>query len=211
MLDNSPAQEQEHAPIGFSGPDGEQRPRMLQKKKKSSPPPFPPNWGEPTSDGLYFTDTMRDFSKLACNSRFESHFESDFNPQDDRSIRMRSGGSSLGVVPTPMSWRSFGSDLDKFYTSDDDSPGSRANIYGHPYPLYNRSRNVPHGPTMPPIPFDTELYAQLFDEPSPMLTKPVITPKADLTAPLAPGEGVGRAIALFDFGAVEVRYYLLKL
>ena len=197
-IDDSPVEEQEFAFAAFT------EPRMLQKKK-SGPPSFPPSgWGEPMSGGLYFNDTMRCFSKPAWDSRFESHFESDFNPQDDRSRRMRSGGSS-------------GSDRDEFYTSDDDSPGYWANTYGHPYPLYNRSRNVPYGPTMPPIPygellpgtrgpFDVELDAQLFGEPSPMSTKPVITPKAELTAPLAPGEGVGRAIALFDFDAVEVRY-----
>ena len=218
LLDHSPAQEQELALIDLSSPGGEQQPRALQKKKKSGSPPFPPSgWGEPMSGGLYFNDTTRGFSKPAWDSGFESHFESDFNPQDDRSRRMRSGGSSLGIVPTPMLWRSFGSDRDEFYTSDDDSPGYWTNTYGHPYLLYNRSRNVPYGPTMPPIPygellpgtrgpFDAELDAQLFGEPSPMSTKPVITPKAELTAPLAPGEGVGRAIALFDFDAVEVRY-----
>ena len=211
LLDHLPMQEQEHALIGFSGPDGEQQPRMLQKKKKSSSPPFPPSgWGEPMSGGLYFNDTantftMSGFSKPAWDSRFESHFESDFNPQDDRSRRMRSGGSSLGIVPTPMLWRSFGSDRDEFYTSDDDYPGPRANVYNNPYSLHNRSRNVPHDPTMPPIPygeplpstkgpFDTEPNGQLFDEPPPTSTRPVT------------GEGVGRAIALFDFDAVEARY-----
>jgi hypothetical protein len=36
-----------------------------------------------------------------------------------------------------------------------------------------------------------------------MTTRPVITPKPELNTPLSPEEGVGRAIALFDFNAVE--------
>ena len=35
--------------------------------------------------------------------------------------------------------------------------------------------------------------------------KPRLTPKAGLNRPLDPHEGVGRAIALYDFNAVEVR------
>ena len=34
--------------------------------------------------------------------------------------------------------------------------------------------------------------------------KPVIRQRDELSKPLLPGEGLARAIALFDFGAVEV-------
>jgi len=202
---------------------------MLQKKKKSGPPPFPPaNWGEPKPGGSYFNEpgdppTTRDLSKPAweianqdtkyATSSFETHFESDFNPQDDRFRQTHNRGFS---VPTTKSQGSFGPESGGLYASDDDSPGaslSRGNTYGTPYSSYNRPGNTPRGPTMPipyaeptptmRSPFDGEPDGQLFDEPSPMSTRPIITPKAELAAPLTPGEGVGRAIALFDFDAVE--------
>ena len=238
-IDDSPAQEQEYAFTGISTSGEEQHPRMLQKKKKSGPPPFPPsNWGEQKSGGSYFhepgnTPAMQDLSKPAwefanqdskyATSSFETHFESDFNPQDDRFRQTHNRGFSLSAVPTPKPRGSFSSGNDGLYASDDDSPGanlSRANTYSTPYPSYNRSGNISRGPTMPipyaeptptpRSPFDSELDGRLFDEPSPIFDRPVIAPKAELTAPLAPGEGVGRAIALFDFNAVEVRTHPLR-
>lgn len=228
-IDDSPAQEQEYAFTGLSGPGSGQQPRTLQKKKKSGPPPFPPaNWGEEKPDGSYFhepgnTFTSRDISTSALDlasqdsqhatSNFETHFESDFNSQDDRFRQMHSRGFSLPNVPTPKPQHSFGSSRDGFYASDDDWPGiSRANTYSTSHSPYNRSPLTNRAPSMPipelsPIksgPFDSELDGQIFDEPSPIAPRPVITPKAELTTPLTPGEGVGRAIALFDFNAVEV-------
>jgi len=232
-IDDSPAQEQEYAFTGHSNPGGEQHPRMLQKKKKSGPPPFPPsNWGEPKSGGSFFDDPGNtpatqdlpskpawDFANQDAKyatSTFETRFESDFNPQDDRFGQTHHRGLSLSAIPSPKSRGSFGSNHDGFYASDDDLSGAnrtRANTYSAPYSPHNRFANTSRGPTMPmPFaqpspstgdPFDSELDGQLFDEPSPMLTRPIITPKAELVTPLTPGEGVGRAIALFDFNAVE--------
>jgi len=218
-VDDSPAQEQEYAFAGLSGSNGEQQPRMLQKKKKTGPPSFPPaSWGEPKSGGSYFdspvnSSTTRDAPGPAwdlanqdsnfATSGFETKFESDFNPQDDRFRQTHHRGFS---APTPRSRGSFGSDRDIFPASDDDSPGqniSRANTYG-----VNRPDNTSRGFTMP-IPFAettpnmSPFNGQLFEEPSPILTRPVFTPKPELTTPLTPGEGMGRAIALFDFDAVE--------
>lgn len=239
-IDDSPAQEQEYAFTGVSNGSGEPQPRTLQKKKKSGPPPFPPsNWGEPKSGGSYFNDpenspAAQDLSKPAwgltnqdsrnVTSSFETPFESDFNPQDNRFNYTHNRGSSLNAIPAPKPRGSFGSNGGGLYASDDDSPGanfSRANTYSTPYPSYNRPGNISRGPTMPmpyaelaPTvgnPFDNELDGQLFDEPSPMSARPVITPKAELTAPLTPGEGIGRAIALFDFNGVEVRNCLPRV
>lgn len=234
-IDDSPAQEQEYAFTGHSSPGTDQQPKTLQKKKKIGPPPFPPsNWGEPKSGGAYFSDpvntTTHDVSKPAwdlanqdtrfATSTFETQFESDFNPHDDRFRQMHHRGFS---APIPK-LGNHGNSRDGLYASDDDSPGaniSRANTYSTPYPSHNRSTNASRGPTMPvPFiqptpntrdPFDDELDGRFYEEPSPMLTRPVITPRAELTAPLTPGEGVGRAIALFDFDGVEVRDQPLKL
>jgi len=214
---------------------------MLQKKKKSGPPPFPPsNWGEPKSGGSFFDDPGNtpatqdlpskpawDFANQDAKyatSTFETRFESDFNSQDDRFGQTHHRGLSLSAIPSPKSRGSFGSNHDGFYASDDDLSGAnrtRANTYSAPYSPHNRFANTSRGPTMPmPFaqpspstgdPFDSELDGQLFDEPSPMLTRPIITPKAELVTPLTPREGVGRAIALFDFNAVEVRNHTLKL
>lgn len=233
-VDDSPAQEQEYAFTGLSGPGGEQQPRTLQKKKKSGPPPFPPaNWGEQKSGGAYFHDSgntsaPRDVSTPAwdlanqdskhATSNFETPFESDFNPQGDRSRQTHSRGFSLPTVPTPKSQDS----KDGLYASDDDWPGvgiPRVDAYSIPYSSYGRSSNHTRVPSMPipqlsPTksgPFHSELDGPIYDEPSPMATRPVITPKAELTTPLTPGEGVGRAIALFDFNAVEVSNDLVSL
>jgi SH3 domain-containing YSC84-like protein 1 len=230
-LDDSPAQEPEYPFNGLPGPGGEQQPRTLQKKKKSGPPPFPPaSWGEQKPGGAYFNDhgntsTSRDISTPAwdlanqdskyATSNFETQFESDFNPQDDRFRQMHNRGFSLPNVPTPKPRDSFGSNKDSLYASDDDWPGagiSRANTYSTPYSPYHRSPNTARAPSMPipelthptNSPVDSQLGGRIFDEPSPIATRPVITPKAELISPLTPEEGVGRAIALFDFNAVQV-------
>jgi hypothetical protein len=229
-VDDSPAHEQEYAFAGVPGSNGEQQPKTL--KKKTAPPPYPPsNWGEPKPGGSYFANstsisTPRDSpgpswdlanqdSKFAT-SGFETKFESDFNPHDDRFRQTHNRGFSTSAVPTPKSRGSFGSNRDVFAVSDDDSPGqniSRTNTYAAPY-SYDRPAAA-RGPTMPiPFaesttpnmsPFDGYPHGQLFDEPSPILTRPVLAPKRELTTPLTPEEGIGRAIALFDFEAVEVR------
>ena len=239
-IDDSPEQEQEYAFAGLSNTGADQQPRTLQKKKKSGPPPFPPsNWGEPKSGGSYFdpvnTSTTRDVSLPAwdlanqdsqhATSAFETHFESDFNPQDDRFMHMHNRGFSDSAIPTQKPRGSFGSDNYPFSASDDDSSGAniaRAQTYSAPYSSYNPSVAASRGPTMPipyaepaPTPhaestpntgglYYSQPGGQLYDEPSPILTRPTIIPKAELTVPLAPGEGVGRAIALFDFNATEV-------
>lgn len=43
--------------------------------------------------------------------------------------------------------------------------------------------------------FDSQLGGQVFDKPLPMLTRPIIVSKAEITASLIPAEGVGTAIA----------------
>lgn len=228
-LDESPALEPEYPFGAVSGPGGDHQRGVLQKKKKSGPPPFPPaSWGEQKSDGAYFRDpgntsTPRDLSTSAwdladqdskhATSNFETHFDSDFNPHDDRFRQSHNRGFSLPNVPTPKPRGSFGSNKDSFYASDDDWPGiGRANTYSTPYSPYHRSPNTTRAPSMPipelsptsNSPIDGELGGRFFDEPSPIVPRPVITPKAELITPLTPGEGVGRAIALFDFHAVEV-------
>ncbi|KAF9788556.1 DUF500-domain-containing protein [Thelephora terrestris] len=227
-IDDTPAHEQEYAFTGLSGPNGEQQPRTLQKRKKTGPSLFPPaSWGEQKPGGSYFhdsanTSTSRGASGPAWDpasqdskhstSNFETHFESDYNPHDDRFRHMHNRGFSLSVVPTPKSQGSFGSGRDDFYASDDSwQRTSRANTSSSPYSPYNRPPTTTRTPSMPvpglspttSSPFDYEHNGQIFDEPAPMVTRPVLTPKAELATPLTPGEGVGRAIALFDFNAVE--------
>lgn len=225
-VEESPAQGQEYVFTGVSSSGGEHPPRTLQKKKKSGPPPFPPaSWGEQKPAGSYFhepenTSTSRGISTPAwdlarqdskyATANFETPFESDFTPQDDHSRQTHSRVFSLPSIPTPKPQNSFGSNND-FYASDD-WPGasiSRSNTYSS---SYNRSPNATRTPTMPipqlsptiSSPFDSELGGRIFDEPSPIAARPVITPKAELITPLTPGEGVGRAIALYDFNGVEV-------
>ena len=239
-IDDSPAPEQEYSFTGISGSGEGQHPGKLQKRKKSGPPSFPPsNWGEQKSGGAYFNDTgnsptSQDPSKPAwefanqdskhATTSFETHFDSDFNPQDDRFRQTHNRGFSTSAVPTPKPRGGFGSKFDELYASDDDSPGAifaRAHTYSTPYSLYNRPGNISRGPTMPipyakpksisRTPFDSEPDGRLFDEPSPLSNPPIIAPKAELTAPLAPGEGIGRAIALFDFNAVEVCTHPVRL
>ena len=226
-VDDSPVQEQEYAFTGLSGPNGEQQPRTLQKKKKTGPPTsFPPaSWGEQKPGGSYFHDsehssTSRDISGPAwdiasqdsrhATSNFETHFESDFNPHDDRFRQTHHRGFS---VPTQNSHSSFGSGSGDFYASDESwQRTSRANTFSSPHSPYHRPPTAARTPSMPvpeltPTtsgPFNYELNGEVYDEPSPMAPRPIITPKAELTSPLTPGEGVGRAIALFDFNAVEV-------
>ena len=237
-VDDALDQDHEYAFAGLSGPGGEQQPRTLQKRKKTGPPPFPPaNWGEPKSDGSYFhnSDTISTTGDISrpdwdlagqdskhATSSFETHFESDFNPHNDRLRNMHNRGYSLSAVPTPKPRGSLSStSKDGFYASDDDRPGSgisRSNTYSTPYSSHNRPPNPSHMASMP-IPevtptestFSGGFGGEFFEEPSPITTRPVISQKPELTTPLTPEEGVGRAIALFDFNAVEVSDSLLTL
>ena len=128
--------------------------------------------------------------------------------------QMHNRGFSTSAVPSPKPQNSFGSSRDDFFASDDNWTGSgisRANTYSTSYFPHNPpsptrvpSMPVPELSPTTSSPFDSELDGRIFDEPPPMTTRPVITPKPELNTPLSPEEGVGRAIALFDFNAVEV-------
>ena len=134
---------------------------------------------------------------------FETKFDSDFTPEDDsrkvsrfgtagnypfKSTSSESHRRSVSAYTPSTSSRfakpssnPFASSYDRrsSYDMDHNDLDSDRDVFGAPIP--NAGRNYMNN--SPP---------------------PKLTPKSELTKPLRPHEGVARAIALFDFNAVQV-------
>ena len=191
---------------GVSSPGPMSRaPSFLRKKKKSETPPFPPeSWGEETRGGSYFTPQSHsrnftwDGSGLSSPGSFSTQFESDFNA-DQHAMSVES--SKLSIPPnlnkkTSNSFISSAPSLKKFNhaTGIEGTPLSlsghqRTTSLGNQYKWASQDDTSSTSPQGKPLHSNT-----LFFELRPGLEKPLL-----------PHEGVARAVALFDFNAVEVR------
>lgn len=140
---------------------------------------------------------------------FDTKFESDFIPEDDlrkhpklsaaSAYPFKNTGSdssshrrSVSAYTPPTSSRFVKPSSNPFdssygrrssYDLDHDDLNADRDVFGAP--ISNAGRNL--GDSSPP---------------------PKLTPKAELTRPLKPHEGVARAIALFNFDAVQVSSWL---
>ncbi|KAF8973864.1 hypothetical protein BDZ97DRAFT_1777304 [Flammula alnicola] len=195
--------------VASPGP-GNKSPSFLRKKKKGDTPSFPPaSWDEENDSGSYFGgDGIKSHSRNITwdggnYNNFNTKFESDFTPEQQTSLRPKVFETS------PDS--SFESNTNPFSTS---SPS--------PKPFGQISR-----PNMKPTsPFSPHLRATSLDyrNRSPLASQddidflansassqsrglpsavPFLRPREELTKPLLPHEGVARAIALYDFSAVQ--------
>ena len=194
---------------GVSSPGPMSRaPSFLRKKKKLETLTFPPeSWGEETRGGSYFNSPTphshsRNFtwdgSGPSSPGSFNTRFESDFNP--DRHVVLV--GSSKPSTPSNLNQKpsnSSGSSLKKFNfaTGMEETPSSltghqRTASLGNQYKWASREDSLYLSSTLP----------QSKSLPSDI---PFIKSRPELEKPLSPHEGVARAIALFDFDAVEVR------
>jgi len=164
-----------------------------QKKGKNKKLAFPPpSWGDPRDTGSYFSSAHETEGNYHDSPRTEeqtalpdsgSLFESRVDSQPSRHNRFTRSlshtSSGQGLWDEPDSLRgSLSSRHSKSQSTTATNPFSRLTASGG-------AGDAAHGARS-------------------SLSSPYIEPKPELSRPLRPQEGVGRAIALYNFKAVEV-------
>ena len=206
--------------IASSGTEG---PASLKKSRKNSNAFPPTSWGRKKSSGSYFsTDaptqgnaiTGSDRSSVSGTGRpswddapradstqnFGTRFESDFVPDTPNGTPRPQLGSTLSPS-SPMLGRGNLSHTSSKNTSLDLSRFNPKPIMhsrsasAAAYPSYDSYDSNPFAPSIDED--EGDLYGSSTDKGHKPLMR--IAAKAELTRPLQPGEGVARAIALFDF------------
>ncbi|KAK7468623.1 hypothetical protein VKT23_003127 [Stygiomarasmius scandens] len=181
---------------------------MNRKLKKDKSPYPPPSWGEQKEGGSYFNSTDSLHFGTPRNgttpsstrvedpwndstSRFDTRFESDFLPEEE--IRKKAHRMTLSLGNKPSTSTSNDS-LDPFNSSS--SLGHQRSV-SLASPM---TRSFPSASLNPFAQPDETLSPPSFSKSN---SQPYIAPKPELAKPLLPHEGVGRAIALYDFQAAE--------
>ncbi|KAK0506021.1 hypothetical protein EDD18DRAFT_1121704 [Armillaria luteobubalina] len=181
--------------FGGVGSTGSQPPSYLKKKKKADKSMFPPeSWGQETTSGSYFTesdppsnrynssnfatpnDTWQTSGGTSVTS-FPTHFDSDFSPEDSKRPTHRIT-QSLPYTPKTQATN------DWFDSLDEPSVSPNSIHHGRSMSLASPTDSKPLSRTS----YDSS--ASIFISPKPELSKPLL-------------EGVARAIALYNFNAVE--------
>jgi len=208
VADERSSQNSSYAFGGIASANGEV-PQVLRKqqRKSSNTPTFPPDsWGARKNSGSYFgppaeeavSGSSWDYDRAPQIDNphpFETRFESDFVP----AVRLRaqhapgqSLDSSVGTSSrTPLHSRSSSSAasaINPFYTqAERESDGYDVTS---PFGPTLEDEDNPFGPGSRVVDAAVARYREAERDRA-------------LSRPLAQGEGVGRAIALFDFRAVE--------
>ncbi|KJA29307.1 hypothetical protein HYPSUDRAFT_32706 [Hypholoma sublateritium FD-334 SS-4] len=193
---------------GLSSPSSSRAPSFLRKKKKADPAEFPPtSWGEETSSGSYFSDSSKSHSRNITwdggkRSKFDTTFESDFSPSP-QPVSQRSSEDGINPFATTTSTPSFGA-------TKPFSPLPRSDFQSNP-PDSAHSRTFSLDQYRAPSlasKYSNDFRSNAATSPSlgkatQSATVPLIKPREELTRPLPPDEGIARAIALYNFSAVE--------
>jgi len=170
---------------GLSSPGSPSSPSFLRKKKKDSIGFPPPSWGAETSTGSYFSD-----SAPRLHSRNMSWNGTDvttsvnvakLDNSDFQSV------SSFSNQPVQVNPKSGPKNPFSYITSGTTIPSDHRRAYSVAYESTSRGLINDDNNNLPRT----------------AIRKPTIKPREELTRPLLPDEGVARAIALFNFDAVE--------
>ncbi|KAK7058358.1 hypothetical protein VNI00_001992 [Paramarasmius palmivorus] len=188
-VDDRTGSETSYAFDGLGSPGSVAPSRKLKKGEKS---PFPPpSWGTPKENGGYFdhpaSTQVQDDSwqkgDPTATSSFGTRFESDFTPSEE--LRKHKRLSYSYSHPSSESFDGF--------SSGSTNTHNRSMSMANPSSI-SRSSTTSN-------PFDDLDHD--FTATTQRSATPHITPKPELMKPLAAHEGVGRAIALYDFKGVE--------
>lgn len=214
----------------MTSPGKEAPPSSKTLKKKSVTNPFPPpSWGRKKTTGSYFDSAVAEdpnedediygppepkaynpppavmngngSSGKLGPTRFATHFESDFSPDDPKGRNVLApsytGASAYEKSTDTYTPGSPFNSLPPFDTSQLSSSHARSVSYSSPYdPSPEQSAN----------PFAKNTTGATHQRSFSLAQPPYLAPKPDLSRPLQPYEGVARGIALFNFQAVEVSY-----
>ena len=173
-------------------------PTSLWKKGKNKLAFPPPSWGDPREGGSYFSSSDENYSPGTEGHREQSAFhgseplfESGVDSQPTRHSRFT---QSMSHTPSGSLWDSPDSLQSPLSSRHSKSQSTTS-------PMQLKSSN-------PFSPFTTSGRTYGVDDVAydarNSLSSPYIEPKPELSRPFRPQEGVGRAIALYNFNAVEV-------
>jgi hypothetical protein len=209
---------------GVGSPGNENGPSVKSgKKKKVQNNPFPPPaWGHRTDSGSYFQsefpddfgtptttprtwNSSRDKADPFSTVDFDTHFESDFSPDDQQtpSQLSRSRDSTAmnnAFASGPLLDSLPSSDFTHSTMSPKSTAHSRSMSAASPFSHGSLSST---NPFMSNVGSGSTSHQRSFSLAHP----PYVTPKPDLTTPLPPEDGIARATALYNFEAVEVCVY----
>lgn len=188
-------------------------PKSRSEKRKKRQPSFPPrSWGRSTSSGSYFkpevdnrpplenadqSQQVHKANESLTTAQFETRFDSGSDPFADNPQPASTSGTGLNPET-----------VDKFSASETPQSSSISPLTHHKSISisFPSSSFIPQGLT-------TSNSIRRHDKGSPGLLrsnsyggsyKPFLQPKPELLQSLSPHEGVARAIALYDFQAIEV-------
>lgn len=176
-----------------------------------------PNQASPPITGRNRSATLpstreREQEPESTTNFFATKFDSDFNPNDAprKGSRSSATGSPFGDRDE-YPFKSAGSTLPTHKRSVSAYTPSSSLRFGKTQTNPFREDSLYRSPVSLDAPNDLDEDYDVFGAPTSNATKfqpsgppPKLTPKAELNRPLQPHEGVARAIALFDFKAVQV-------
>ncbi|EJD04279.1 DUF500-domain-containing protein [Fomitiporia mediterranea MF3/22] len=181
---------------GVASP-GSEVPPSLRKKKSSTNSSFPPtHWGRRKSGGSFF------------HANDKEGFDDDFRASTPSKTEETAYGPRSPAVanhaedqPATASFATkFESDYDTADSTVKDTSFSRPSHR----PVQSLGSYSGHASTFKPgSPFNDLPPFPNMNGNDMNVDRPQLTPKRALLAPMSPHEGVGRAIALFDFTAIE--------
>ncbi|KAF7306585.1 Ysc84 domain-containing protein [Mycena indigotica] len=173
----------------FATPTSEMPPSQLRKKRKDSKSDFPPtSWGEPRDGGSYFSHQVE-----AASLRGKPEYDSPFDPWD---AAANTGSTSQfptqfksDFVPEKRHVRSAtASQPPTVFDLFDAEPttASPSSPFAENQPMLGHTRSMSASPYKPKS-----------------ISTPFLKPQPALSRSTPPPEGVARAVALYDFQAVQ--------
>ncbi|KLO19971.1 DUF500-domain-containing protein [Schizopora paradoxa] len=204
-----------NSPSAVSSPGSETSPSSSRKKRSTSTSFPPSHWGKPKSDGSYFESASDPVDNLiddgSAANGFATRFDSDFKPTHRTTSSLKTsqahtpsfdpGSPFNDLPPFPKNGLQGANSHNRSFSSASyfgQNGGERRNSH-NPFSS-GEKRNDPF--VEDNLWEDAELSSS-FAKTSVSNDKPFITPKPGLKAPLSPLDGVGRAIALYSFDAVQ--------
>ncbi|KAF4572541.1 hypothetical protein EYR36_007049 [Pleurotus pulmonarius] len=163
---------------------GSRSPSILSKKKPSKPTFPPTSWGSTKDEGSYFSSEFEHTSPTSSQQKASDPFAESPVANPTARFETRFDSDYTVDVKNPISSPSFSPTLK-----------THSRSFSHVPP--------PSGPFFPSSNSGDDYGEDEQDAFSTTSPKPYIQPKPELMRPLLPGEGVARAIALYDFNAVE--------
>jgi hypothetical protein len=155
-------------------------PSFLQKKKKANVPAFPPpSWQSDTQSDTFSSPATRQIHSRNHTWNGGDYLFHKSHTSDLTSQQKLSQSPDRSLVSTSSSFE----DLANPFIASTNRFSRKSSMY----------RSTSSNPSSLPEK----------DDPFRSLT-PVIKPREELTRPLLPHEGIGRAVAIYDFKAVEV-------